>query len=150
MKLISQSERSSIILVLAAGLLFVSETWAQEAGTASADTTRQVRSPTGAMLRSLALPGWGQFYNRRVIKGSLIATAEVGTAVAFFVDRTRDDGIRSTSNRNKLLVAMFGTLFYSVVDAYVDAHLDAVEWADVEITPGEEKREVRLYLKIRF
>ena len=138
------------ILVVISVLFSVSETWAQEAGSAQTDTARQDRSPTGAMLRSLALPGWGQFYNQRVIKGSAIAAAEVGSAVAFFVDRFRDDEGRSTSDRNLALIAMVATLFYSVVDAYVDAHLDAVEWADVEVGPSKAQQKLKLRLRIEF
>ncbi len=129
-----------------AALLSVSPSWAQETETAGADTTRHVRSPTGAMLRSLALPGWGQFYNGRAVKGGVIATAEVGSAVAFFVDRFRNGG---TSNRNPFLISTFAILFYSVADAYVDAHLDAVVWIDVEDS-AQSRMKMKLRLGMKF
>ena len=38
------------------------------------------KSPGGALLRSLALPGWGQFYTRHPVRGTVTAIAET----AFF------------------------------------------------------------------
>lgn len=133
-------------LAVLAALLSVNPSWAQETETAGTDTTRHVRSPTGAMLRSLALPGWGQFYNGRPVKGGVIATAQSGSAVAFFVDRSRNG---DASNRNPFLISTFAILFYSVVDAYVDAHLDAVAWVDVE-DGAESGMKMELCLGMKF
>tara|TARA_B100001964_G_C14198258_1_gene584462 strand:+ start:282 stop:1592 length:1311 start_codon:yes stop_codon:yes gene_type:complete len=47
-----------------------------------------LRSRSGAVFRSLLVPGWGQFYNREPIKGSLFGTAELitgGLATTFHV-----------------------------------------------------------------
>ena len=104
------------------------------------------------MLRSLALPGWGQFHNGRVIKGGMIAAAEVGSAVAFFVRRHQvgenlEDG---TTRRNLYLFTTIGIVFYSMVDAYVDAHLDGVDWGKVEVGAGEEGMGVRARVELRF
>jgi TolB-like protein len=45
-----------------------------------------LRSTTGAIYRSLLLPGWGQFYNRQPIKASVFVGAEVASiaAAAYF------------------------------------------------------------------
>lgn len=44
------------------------------------------RTPRGAVLRALAVPGWGQVYNRQPVKAPFAAAAVVGAA-AFAVDR---------------------------------------------------------------
>ena len=47
-----------------------------------------LRSRTGALYRSLLLPGWGQIYNRQPIKGGIFVGAEVAaiaTAAAFHI-----------------------------------------------------------------
>ncbi|MEC9465981.1 MAG: FlgO family outer membrane protein [Myxococcota bacterium] len=47
-----------------------------------------LRSRSGAVFRSLLIPGWGQFYNREPIKGSLLFGTELiagGLAAAFHV-----------------------------------------------------------------
>jgi TolB-like protein len=41
-----------------------------------------LRSRTGALYRSLLLPGWGQLYNREPIKGGVFAGAEVAAIAA--------------------------------------------------------------------
>ena len=120
--------------------------------TAQADTAQAVTSPRRAMLRSLALPGWGQFHNGRFIKGGIVAAAEMGSAVAFFVRRRQigedpDDG---RTRGNPYLFTTIGIVFYSMVDAYVDAHLDAVDWGGVEVGAGEGGAEVRLRVELRF
>ena len=120
--------------------------------TAQVDTARSVTSPRRAMLRSLALPGWGQFHNGRYIKGSIIAAAEVGSAVAFFVRRHQigDDPEDGTRRRNLYLFTTLGIVFYSMVDAFVDAHLDGVDWGTVEVGKGEGGVEVRARVDLRF
>lgn len=112
----------------------------------------KANSPTRAMIRSLALPGWGQFYNGKKLKGSLIAVAEVSSAVAFFVRRDQiNDEIPVAGQppkRNFFLLSTIGVVFYSVVDAFVDAHLDGFDWGQLEYqTPG---RKLSLKLMRRF
>lgn len=44
-----------------------------------------LRSKSGAVFRSVLIPGWGQFYNREPVKGGIIVGAEaalIGAAVA--------------------------------------------------------------------
>ncbi|OGF98161.1 MAG: hypothetical protein A2Z86_09340 [Candidatus Glassbacteria bacterium GWA2_58_10] len=121
------------------------------ADTASRDST--VKSPGGALLRSLALPGWGQFYTSHRIRGSLTAVLE--TAFFYecwlkFRDRNRlsdrlhrleremgsdwpvSDPERVALNQRIKSVRQKGgdylaygltTLMLSLVDSYVSAHL---------------------------
>lgn len=49
------------------------------------DTSANFRSPTGAVLRSLALPGWGQYYVGSYWKAPLFF-AGWGTVVFFIID----------------------------------------------------------------
>ncbi len=50
-------------------------------------TAIERKSPSGALLRSMALPGWGQFYTGHPVRGTITAVAEtaflVGMALKF-------------------------------------------------------------------
>ncbi|MGC8748651.1 MAG: DUF5683 domain-containing protein [Candidatus Kapaibacteriota bacterium] len=109
---------------------------------------REVKSPIGAMLRSFAIPGWGQVYVRQYWKAPLFFG---GAAVMYyytfkhnsdFLDYSRqyDELFKSNPQDTRLyllkvrrenardnrdisiffLVAVYGL---SMLDAYVDAHL---------------------------
>ncbi|MBS12157.1 MAG: hypothetical protein CME19_11220 [Gemmatimonadetes bacterium] len=97
------------------------------------------RSPTKAMVRSLVLPGWGQFYSGKKVKGTLVAAAEVGSVVAFFVRRDQINReirpVGQAPKRNFYLLSTIGIVFYSVVDAFVDAHLDNFDWGELSYSP---------------
>ncbi len=96
-----------------------------------ADDTAKVltKSPAGAMLRSAALPGWGQFYNEKYIKGALILSLEsffmAGALVEHrnFVRENRSWSSIHRERRNDFLIWLVGTILFSMADAYVDAHL---------------------------
>ena len=116
------------------------------------DSIRGTPAARGAMLRSLALPGWGQFYNRRPIKGSIIAAAQVSSTAAFFVRRSQLNQRRSADaplERNIFLYTTIGLILFSMGDAYVDAHLDQVDWGAPHGS-GEEGLEFRIRFRIRF
>ena len=125
--------------------------WSSAAFCADAppDSTTASGRARGAVLRSMTLPGWGQFYNRKRIKGSVIAALEVGSMAAYVVRRKqlRDRGL---SERNAFLFSTIGIILYSMADAYVDAHLDRVDWAEVEAgLDGEGKAQLRLKVRWR-
>lgn len=102
------------------------------------------RSPTGALLRSAALPGWGQFYNERPVKGIVLGALELGL-LALLVDEhiraesARDDFLESgdsgdeaeyETHRERRLDLVWLTAaswLYGMMDAYVDAHLFAFD-----------------------
>ncbi len=126
---------------------------------------RKRRSPTGALWRSFAVPGWGQIYNDRYVKAGAIMAAEAGTlfkAVDNYVasrkylrearaatDRKikyekyarHDDYIVETEFWGWLFV---GALSYSMIDAYVDAHL--ADW-DVSDLPADKEAQSRVHLE---
>ncbi|MCI0329670.1 MAG: DUF5683 domain-containing protein [candidate division Zixibacteria bacterium] len=90
-------------------------------------------SPSGALLRSLAIPGWGQLYNKKYFKAVIIAGGQgtlLGTAVVEWkrASDAKDDldleGYRvHTNNRNLFLWLYAAATAVSMLDAYVDAHL---------------------------
>lgn len=125
---------------------------AQPDSTQIDSVARVKKSPTGAMARSLAIPGWGQFYNGKKVKGTIVATAEVASVVAFFVRRNQinDEAVPlgQPPRRNFYLLSTIGLVFYSVVDAFVDAHLDDFDWGQLEYRP--DQRSVTLKLQRKF
>ncbi len=113
-----------------------------------ADTTIKIKSPTGALLRSLVVPGWGQFYNQKYIKTGLVATAEISLLAAAIVRNNQAQKSASLAekdslkeSRNTFVVWLMGTVLYSIIDAYVDAHL-----YDFEEKKGEGV-EVSVYIR---
>ena len=125
----------------------------------SLSSNRRVR---GAVLRSIALPGWGQFYNGKRVKGSIIATAEVASAIAWVVRRKQIKDLSKQTDkegkvvnddegrkRNLYLFSTIGIVLYSVGDAYVDAHLSRVDWAEVE-AGIDENGTAKFRLKFKF
>jgi hypothetical protein len=105
----------------------------------------KTKNPTGALLRSLVLPGWGQLYNQQYVKTILAVTAEgllvAGAIVehqraeddhAVYQDLLRSDTVREAAwqrytrridKRNTYLWYFAGFKVVSIIDAYVDAHL---------------------------
>ncbi|MCD6335800.1 MAG: hypothetical protein J7M27_10800 [Candidatus Latescibacteria bacterium] len=94
-----------------------------------ADTTTHadsvtVKSPMGALVRSMVVPGWGQWYNERPIKGAVIFSTGLflGGAMMYEQQRTLDH-----RQRNTYFLWFLGVFLYNIADAYVDAHLYGFE-----------------------
>ena len=141
-------------LLFSGFLLFgdVDVVWAfEEVG---ADTTHMdsvtVKSPMGAMVRSMAVPGWGQWYNERPIKGAVIFSTELffGGAMVYEQERTLDH-----RQRNTYLLWFLGVFLYNIADAYVDAHLYGFE-EDAEtmglVYGNSDDRMPMIFMRIRF
>jgi len=125
------------------------------------------KSPTGALLRSLAIPGWGQIYVRQYWKAPLFLA---GTLVMYyytfkhnsaFLDYSRqyDDLFRQNPNDPSLYIIrqkrenardnrdisiffLCGVYAISMLDAYVGAHLfnfDVSEKLTIRINPGKDR-----------
>ena len=87
-------------------------------------------SAHGALLRSAVLPGWGQFYNGRPVKGLFFGAASATALTAVAIEHRR---IRSaptpeehqdrTARRNGRLLYFALSVALAAIDAYVDAHL---------------------------
>ncbi|HLG94515.1 MAG TPA: DUF5683 domain-containing protein, partial [candidate division Zixibacteria bacterium] len=116
-----------------------SDTTSLETGTLVWDKKSNLRSPSGALLRSLAVPGWGQLYNKKPLKAVIVAGGQgvlLGTAVVEWkraTDAKNDTSLPlatrledyrlHTNNRNMLLWLYAAATVVSMLDAYVDAHL---------------------------
>jgi len=106
------------------------------------DTTRTgwEPSPTGAALRSLVLPGWGQAYARQPVESVIYGGLECGLIYGvirqhkqfLYYDRIDDDHRADfyRNSRNRLTWYLAGAVILSVVDAYVDAQLFQFDVSD--------------------
>jgi hypothetical protein len=98
------------------------------------------RSPTGALLRSAVLPGWGQFYNDEPVKGIVMGAAEIGLLSWLISEHiqaedartayleTGDPGDLASYERHRgrrldLIWYTSAAWLYGMLDAYVDAYL---------------------------
>jgi TM2 domain-containing membrane protein YozV len=108
-----------------------------QASLANRNRLKEKRNSTGAMLRSLAFPGWGQFYNRKYSKALLFFGAETGllaTAIHWNQKIHATDGEIHDSyenNRNTTNWWLLAAIVFSMLDAYVDASL-----ADFDESPS--------------
>ena len=116
---------ASLLLVLLAG---------QPACATEADSTRTAQSPLpsahGALLRSAVLPGWGQFYNGRPVKGLFFGAASATALTSVVVEHRRintaptpEEHQDRTARRNSRLLYFALSVALAAIDAYVDAHL---------------------------
>ena len=114
----------------------------------SADSTF-IKSPKTAFIAS-AIPGGGQIYNGKLIKGLTIITLEVMAIQLWrensdiYSDYDSGDYIlpkgRYLEKRNKYAWWVVFLYFYSMIDAMVDAHLSPFnEVMDANIDIEEEK-----------
>ncbi|MDZ7267356.1 MAG: DUF5683 domain-containing protein [candidate division KSB1 bacterium] len=91
------------------------------------------KSPTGAALRSLVIPGWGQYYNGQKIKAGLALAGEVGLlGTALYWNSRAGEARQRGDQANQLLYedwrngcywGLAALIVYSMLDAYVDAQL---------------------------
>lgn len=131
---------------------------------ASTDSSK-TKSPRGAMLRSIFVPGWGQFYNGKWFKGIIIAGTEIGLVANAVMQNQY--AVHSTTllekefyvnNRNLSFWWLAGAILYSAVDAYVDAqlyHFDESPDLSVRFMPVDNavlsgEKVWALSLKLRF
>lgn len=119
------------------------------------------KSPTGALWRSALIPGWGQWYTEHRWKSVLIAGAEFFLAgVAVYEDRQVSrsfitwEADQHRTRRTTFLLWLIGTWVYSLVDAYVDAHLfhfdedlEKVTYRNFEQTENVEQARFRVYIQ---
>ncbi|RMF57559.1 MAG: hypothetical protein D6743_18790 [Calditrichaeota bacterium] len=113
---------------------------------------RQKKSPKGAMLRSLAFPGWGQVYNHQFIKAGLVVSAQ-GVLIFLMLryNSKASDHPDGTSKhelyidrRNLTFWLMGAVTALSMLDAYIDAHLyDFDTGPDLELRVGGLRPTVR-------
>lgn len=106
-------------------------TVAGDTTTARQPTKKKSKSPKGAMLRSLALPGWGQAYNGQWIKTVIVLAAHgalIGYAIYYDNQATKFRAQPAQQEfyqdkRNLMFWLLGATKLLSMLDAYIDAHL---------------------------
>lgn len=139
-------------------MLLTISTQAEKLNLASADSSQTtLRSPTGALFRSVAFPGWGQFYNKKYLKAALVFIGEGSLIAGAVVEWRRMNEHKKSfealpdtnplktfefnqyqyhkDNRNLFLWWTAGVIFISMWDAYADAQLSSFE--------KEEKQEAQ-------
>ena len=101
----------------------------QGAQSPAVDSSR-VKNPTSAVLRSLFVPGWGQYYNGKKWKAAIVFAAEIGAlGTAIYWDREADRAPTNEARflyheyRNTAYWVLALTIMLSMMDAYVDAQL---------------------------
>ncbi len=115
-----------------------------------------LKSPTGAVLRSAVLPGWGQVYNEQYWKAGLAFS--VNATLGFFIYRYhhlyRTTGNKDYQNKRNQYTWYFALGYaLTMLDAYVDAYLYKFDLAMslAQASDGREKRWVpMLALSWRF
>ena len=142
------------------------------ADTSVAGKKSNLRSPTGALLRSLAIPGWGQVYNKKYFKALIVAGGQgvlLGSAIAEWKrasDAKNNTSLSSfqrledyrlhTNNRNMLLWLYAASTVVSMLDAFVDAHLSqdtgegVPQIGNIFLEPDTDKKALLLKLKINL
>jgi hypothetical protein len=130
-------------------------------------------SPRGALIRSTALPGWGQLYNRRWIKGTLFAAGRIylgwravdehrlarDLEVEALADedaggrgRTWREHNRALARRDDFIWYSAYALLFTMAEAYVDAALMEFddEFEDVEEPEAAPPPTLRFGMQFRF
>lgn len=173
----------SFILLFVIPAISISILGSEAFGQATPDSSRlksaladvsKSKSPAGALFRSVAFPGWGQFYNGKYFKSLVV----FGTETTFITLATIEWGRRNEhkknfenlpsdhpdkgwefeqfrfyeDRRNLFLWITAGIIFLSMFDAYVDAHLydfDKEEVPDLSISmiPGDK---VNILFSVKF
>jgi len=106
-----------------------------------------IKNPPQAFLFSL-VPGGGQFYNKKYVKGSLVMGLETLAFYSWLENskiyknyESEEYSLRQNrylEKRNKYAWWVIFLYFYSMIDAMVDAHLSPFD--DIMSTSIEDKR----------
>lgn len=145
-----------LIICCWAGLLH-GQTPTAPADTAALLSDQPIKSPTGAMLRSVVLPGWGQLYNESRLKagGALLANGALIGSIFYYDDRRQKEADplkrNSLKDRRDSLIWIWGlTYLLTIADAYVGAYLFGFDEAmDIAWQPPD-RRFTTWQLSLRF
>lgn len=108
-------------------------------------------SPAKALILSAIIPGAGQIYNKKAIKGIGVACIEISlfsTAVYFNQQYQKN---HLSSNKDKTSLCLLGgtlTFFYSIFDAYIDAHF--FEYDRWSVKPSLNRETIGLMVNYNF
>lgn len=118
-------------------------------------------SPTGALARSLILPGWGQFALGRKVTGTLFVASEVTLAALLVREQRRlndltaaasDTAAISASRRKRedFIIYMLVNHVASGIEAYVAAHLwDFPKDLRLRALPGGMRADYTIPFRVR-
>ncbi|UCE67185.1 MAG: hypothetical protein JSU85_04010 [Candidatus Zixiibacteriota bacterium] len=159
------------LIVIIPAILIVFFALCSQAFCQNADSTMLKRkNPTGALFRSLFVPGLGQFYNEKYIKAAIIAGIEIYLINEVYTHWHKADlhekhftnafdnpvyqaeefarYEKELDRRGNSTWFLAATVFFSMFDAYVDAHLSDFDQTDkafeVYIGPGREDEVVAI------
>jgi hypothetical protein len=156
--------KTYILLLTILTILFCGVAAAQEVEPAPDSIKVKKINPSGALFRSAFIPGWGQFYNKKYIKATVIAGLEIYLINGVYTNwkdanRHKDNFTsadddpeyqavefaeyeRALDRRGAFSWFLAAAIFYSMFDAYVDAHLSNFDQEDkafeVYIGPGKQ------------
>jgi len=88
--------------------------------------TLKIRSPMGAAMRSILVPGLGQLYNGKKLKAVLVVTSEGILIYSIINENKKFNDTKDAIYRNRRNTFEWWLLFVlgvSAIDAYVDAYL---------------------------
>ncbi len=115
--------------------------------------TLQIKSPIGAAVRSLLIPGLGQIYNGKKAKYLLAAAGEGILIYSIYNNNKKFNDtkeVKYRKRRNTLQWWFVFVLGLSAVDAYVDAYLERFD-ENMNISFGGFNNEyIHLNLCVRF
>lgn len=123
-----------------------------EIDTARLLSDKPIKSPIGALLRSAVLPGLGQIYNQKYIKGILVfaVNGTLGYQIYNYNKKWNDTGNSRYRDKRNLYTWYFGvSYFLTLVDAYIDAYLFGFDKA-VEIAAFDLKDNLRNTIGLNF
>ncbi|MFM8569787.1 MAG: DUF5683 domain-containing protein [Candidatus Kapaibacterium sp.] len=179
-RFLSTSHRAAILVIVLAMCGADRLRAAEEAATKSDGVPRTVsaaKSPSGAILRSIVFPGWGQLYNESYVKAGVFGAAAVSITgiivwndVKFSNAQGRYDVLADTDplkdrtfrekefyrdQRDVAGLWLLGVYALAAVDAYVGAHLfdfdvsdKGVSWMPLPASPSGPA--ASLQVAIRF
>lgn len=88
--------------------------------------TLNYKSPKKAVLLSTFIPGGGQFYNKKTLKGSIISLIDISNFSLFLYNTYK---YNTTKQENyywssiSYFITFLGIKMFSIVDAYIDSKI---------------------------
>ena len=126
---------------------------------ADVDPGRPKKSTTGAVLRSLAVPGWGQVYTENYWRAGIYAVTQGSFFAGIWWNHNQMKGAAHAENgvderfyrnqRNRMVWWFLGATLLSMGDSYVNAHLYGLDWSPA-ITYDERGATAGLTAAVRF
>jgi len=88
--------------------------------------TLNYKSPKKSVLLSTLIPGGGQFYNEKMLKGFIISSIDISSFSLFLYNTYK---YNTTKQENyywssiSYFIAFFAIKMFSIVDAYIDSKM---------------------------